>query len=352
MSGGGMISSGSPLSKRRVGPCLPPFTISGAPEMTRSCASMEALCSPNTIDSFLSESSPFALYQTRSWGDLMGNPRDAMASGDGLCSRYFLIEKSYHSGSSESVEKSEASRNGSNEDKEYRESSDSVSSRCFTTPKLNRFMASEELQSKPDIREVPIETVELGLPSDQPNVHLTKDQNTPNYGTISGLILAPRAQANGLRVDQKTSKPFLSSTMRQSSTPFLIPQKISSPQSLLRAENRQPSICSLNIPRETKTFVTSKTSQDCRGFLGVKSRRASLQGSSLLRVPGVSQSQDGRKGSFLSAFNSSIMDKISLASRKSSILDDTRSISRSEEVKNKIIQNFNTVRFSLLYYVE
>nr|XP_053642142.1 potassium voltage-gated channel unc-103-like isoform X2 [Cherax quadricarinatus] len=340
MSGGEMVPSGSPLSKRRIGPCPPPFTISGAPEMTRSCASMDVLCSPNTIDSFLIEPSPFTLTHTRSWGDLIGNPKDSSHTGDGLCSRYFLIDKSFHSETSESEDNSEVSRNASTEKDEDKHSSESAISSYFTLPQ--HIESSAELQSNVVKYEVPMETVELGLISDQPNVHLTKNQNTSNYGTISGLVLGPKAPPNGLKFDKNISNPFLNSMMRQGSIPFLVPQNLASPQWALAPQNKHSSRHSLNI-NGTKASLTPNTLYDPRGFMGFKNQRGSLQGLSHLKVPGAPRSQDSRKGSFLSILNASLLDRISVASRKSSLYDETKSLSRSEEVKHKIIQNFKVL---------
>ncbi|XP_050719630.1 potassium voltage-gated channel unc-103-like isoform X23 [Eriocheir sinensis] len=337
MSVGRAVTPSSPLSKRRVGPCPSPFTISGAPEVTRSCTSVDALCSPSTIDSFLSEFSQLTLSHTRSWGDVMGNARRASPPDAGVCSRYFLIDKSPHSGTSESLDDSEASRDVSSDKDDDKQStcsrSGSVISSYFTVPKTTCLPASTEA-AKPD-EDTAVETVELGLMSDQPNVHLTQEQNSSNYGTIAGLVLGPRPAAKGLRAD----KPFLNSAMRQSSIPFLIPQFSSARPSVLPDDVRA-SRCSLNLPNGKRV---AKARHGSKGSLKFKSLQGSLQGLSHLKVPGTSRGQDSRKGSFLSALNTSLLDKISLASRRSSAFDDSRSISKSEEVKNKIIKNFNTV---------
>ncbi|XP_063843726.1 potassium voltage-gated channel unc-103-like isoform X15 [Scylla paramamosain] len=337
MSVGRAVTPSSPLSKRRVGPCPSPFTISGAPEVTRSCTSVDALCSPSTIDSFLSEFSQLTLSHTRSWGDVMGNARRASPPDAGVCSRYFLIDKSPHSGTSESLDDSEASRDASTDKDEDKPSScsrsGSVISSYFTVPKAGSAPAAEE--AKEQDGNAAVEAVELGLMSDQPDVRQTQEQNPSNYGTIAGLVLGPRPTASALKGD----KPFLNSTMRQSSIPFLIPQ-FASARTNIGPDDLRGSHCSLNLPNGKRV---AKARHGSKGSLKFKSLQGSLQGLSHLKVPGASRGQESRKGSFLSALNTSLLDRISLASRRSSALDDSRSISKSEEVKNKIIKNFNTV---------
>ena len=335
MSVGRALTPSSQLSKRRVGPCPSPFTISGAPEVTRSCTSVDALCSPSTIDSFLSEFSQLTLFHTRSWGDVMGNVRRSSLPDAGVYSRYFLIDKSPHSGTSESVDDSEASRDASTDKDEDKPSScsrsGSVISSYFTVPKTTCSPSTDNTRQQDG--EVAVEAVELGLISDQPDVQLSQEQSSSNYGTIAGLVLGPRAPAATLRSD----KPFLNSTMRQNSIPFLIPQ-FTRPN--LGPDDLRGSHCSLNLPNGKRI---SKARHGSKGSLKFKSLQGALQGLSHLKVPGVSRGQESRKGSFLSALNTSLLDRISLASRRSSAFDDSRSISKSEEVKNKIIKNFNTV---------
>lgn len=343
MSVGRAVTPSSPLSKRRVGPCPSPFTISGAPEVTRSCTSVDALCSPSTIDSFLSEFSQLTLSHTRSWGDVMGNARRASPPDAGVCSRYFLIDKSPHSGTSESIDDSEASRDASTDKDEDKPSScsrsGSVISSYFTVPKTSGTPPAEETNEQEG--NTAVEAVELGLLSDQPDVCQTQEQNPSNYGTIAGLVLGPRPTTAALKGD----KPFLNSTMRQSSIPFLIPQ-FASARTHIGPDDLRGSHCSLNLPNGKRV---SKARHGSKGSLKFKSLQGSLQGLSHLKVPGASRGQESRKGSFLSALNTSLLDRISLASRRSSALDDSRSISKSEEVKNKIIKNFNTV-CSLSYH--
>ena len=71
---------------------------------------------------------------------------------------------------------------------------------------------------------------------------------------------------------------------------------------------------------------------------------------SLLAVPGravLERESKSRKSSFLSAVNGTLYDKISLASFRSSILDEDKSLSKSEEARTKIIKNINTVSIYL-----
>ncbi|XP_066943823.1 potassium voltage-gated channel unc-103 isoform X19 [Macrobrachium rosenbergii] len=348
MSGGAGMPPGSPLSKRRIGPCPPPFIISGAPDMSRSFASVDALCSPSTLDSFLTGSSPLALSQSKSWGDLLGPHKDGRHPGEQECSRYFLVGKSV-SGTSDSEYNSDGSLSSSASEKDtHRQSSSSLIARYFSIPRSLSFLNKETGEGGSKKRCNPaVESVELGLLSDLPNVHLARDGNLSHYGTIAGLVLGPKEPPNGLKVDRQASnslrKPFLDSSMRQRSIPLIIPEGLTSPKPFLRKGGKENSRCSLNIPNGGKSFFSTKCRQDSRGQLGLRSRQGSAQGLSHLRVPGNTKGTDSRKGSFLSAVNTSIFDKISLASWKSSMVDDSKSISRSGDVKNKIIQNFNTV---------
>ncbi|XP_068205687.1 potassium voltage-gated channel unc-103 isoform X10 [Palaemon carinicauda] len=348
MSGGAGMPPGSPLSKRRIGPCPPPFIISGAPEMTRSFASVDALCSPSTLDSFLTGSSPIALSQSKSWGDLLEPPKDGRHPGEQECSRYFLVGKSV-SGTSDSEYNSDGSLSSSVSEKDgRRQSSSSLIAKYFSLPRRSLSFLNKEAEGGDSRRcSAAIESVELGLMSDQPNVHLARDGNLSHYGTIAGLVLGPKEPPNGLKVDRKSSnplsKPFINSSMRQRSIPLIIPQGLMSPKAFLRKGEKENSRCSLNIPNGGNSFFSTNCRQDSRGYLGPRSHQGSVQGLSHLKVPVNAKGSDSRKGSFLSAVNNSIFDKISIASWKSSLLDDSKSISRSGDVKSKIIHNFNTV---------